>query len=428
MTMADSSAWGRTLVAWLCGFIGVTAIPGAIGLWTGQLVPPLVLLQGSPFRSYYWPAAALAVIGLLAMTSAAAAFRRRSHWTVCASLTAGLLMAFELIQMLVIGSPSGSALAMQLCFLAAGGVIASLSVRHDVARRLGALAGVAVATALIVLIGLRPWFMHWGATAAERVMLLPGDHLVGEVITQSTRAITIDAPTAAVWPWLAQLGQDRGGFYSYDLLENIVGARMPTTDALHPAAQHWTPGDRLWMYPPTAAGGIGFAVLRIHQPGQALAFGTHTPGAPVAVEDGSWAFVLRSTDAGTTRFVVRGRAARRPTLVGHLFEQGVFQPLHFVMERRMMIGLKEVSERGARGRWLNHASIALWLIAFVIGARASVGVLRAARWHGAFAVVVASVAVIVGLMLMQPPVSAGTLLVAALAIAEWTRTSRRAGF
>ena len=78
----------------------------------------------------------------------------------------------------------------------------------------------------------RPWNLQWGASDSEARVALPGDEIIPRATQQETRGITIDAGADVVWPWLAQLGQDRGGFYSFDLLENVVGCRMPTVDVL----------------------------------------------------------------------------------------------------------------------------------------------------------------------------------------------------
>ena len=118
-------------------------------------------------------------------------------------------------------------------------------------------------------------------------MALPGDEIVPAARSRETRAITIAAPAAQVWPWLAQLGQDRAGFYSYRLLENLVGCEMPNIEQLDPRLQSWKLGDKLWMYPPRKAGGVGFAVLAAYEPGRALGFatrqiGTAAPRRPTA--------------------------------------------------------------------------------------------------------------------------------------------------
>ncbi len=93
-----------------------------------------------------------------------------------------------------------------------------------------ALLGSLSATLFVFFWFVRPWYLHWGATDEETRRALPGDEIIGHANRQETRAITIDAPVERVWPWLAQLGQDRGGFYSYDLLENLVGCAMPTAE------------------------------------------------------------------------------------------------------------------------------------------------------------------------------------------------------
>jgi hypothetical protein len=163
--------------------------------------------------------------------------------------------------------------------------------RHvSAAARSLVLLSSSVVILLAFLFVVRPWYQQWGATDEETRRVLPGDEIVPVAVAQETRAITIGASVDRVWPWLAQLGQHRGGFYSYDLLENVVGSRMPTEDRLRPDRQAWRLGDTLWMYPRERAGGVGYAVLRAFVPDRALAFGTHAPDAEASREDGSWAF------------------------------------------------------------------------------------------------------------------------------------------
>jgi hypothetical protein len=90
---------------------------------------------------------------------------------------------------------------------------------------------------------LRRWYTHWGATIDEARGRLPGDELVPEAQLSSTRAITIDAPAAQVWPWLAQIGQGRGGFYSYDELENLVGCHIHSAHQILADHQRLEVGD-----------------------------------------------------------------------------------------------------------------------------------------------------------------------------------------
>lgn len=283
-----------------------------------------------------------------------------------------------------------------------------------------ALAGSFAVVLLLFFLAVRPWYLQWGATAEEARRPLPGDEIVRNPAGQETRAITIHAGVERVWPWLAQLGQDRGGFYSFDLLENLAGCDMPTVDRLRPDRQAWQVGDRLWMYPPDRAGGVGFATLRSYVPGRALGFGTRAAGTPLgAPEDGSWTFHLDPVGPSTTRLIVRGRGAPGRSLLGVAFDRAIFEPVHFVMERRMMIGLAQLAEGGDRQRVLNHAHVVLWTVTFACMVAAAVLVMRRERWHRPLAGFVAAAALFQFLTLVQPPVALGAALVALLCGARW---------
>jgi ketosteroid isomerase-like protein len=284
-------------------------------------------------------------------------------------------------------------------------------------RRALALSIVFGAAFLSFFAFVQPWYARWGATDEEVIARLPGDDIVQGAVSEQTRAITIHAPVERVWPWLAQLGQNRGGFYSYDALENLVGSDMPTDDVLRADKQAWAIGDRLWMYPPEAAEGIGFAVLRDYVPDRALAFGTHVPGA-AAIDTGSWAFVLRPLDKDTTRLLVRSRVQTTATAtwLEQTFDRAVFSPMHFAMERRMMIGLKELAETGTRSRLSNHVQVGLWTVTLALLAIAVVLVFVRQFWGRALGVACATAALFAYLTLRQPPLFFGVLLVSWLAL------------
>lgn len=287
------------------------------------------------------------------------------------------------------------------------------------------LRSVALVSAFAVILSafflfVRPWYLSWGATDEETRRPLPGDEIVPNAAAQETRAITIRAPIEQVWPWLAQLGQDRGGFYSYDLLENLVGCDMPTTDRLMADKRAWRIGDKLWMYPETKADGMGFATLRSYSPGRSLGFGTNVMGTPPgAPYDGSWTFILESVDPSTTRLLVRGRGAPGRSLLGRAFDRSIFEPVHFLMERRMMIGLKQLAEGSERGRLLNHVHVALWTIAFGLVVTAIGMVIGRRGWQRPLAGLVAAAVVFQVLTLRQPSVTIGVLLIILVAAILW---------
>lgn len=186
---------------------------------------------------------------------------------------------------------------------------------------------------------LHPWFMNWGATAPERQMALPGDDLVPQPAWQFTRAITINAPASAVWPWIVQLGQDRAGFYSYDWLENMTGADIHNGNAIRPAWQPRAVGDPVPMAPAEVLGiRPGEAtLLRVVAivPGRSLVLSQRS-----APEANAWATVLQPMNDHTTRLLIRERNAKAQTLFGRVFGE----PAHFVMQSHLMRGIKARAE------------------------------------------------------------------------------------
>ena len=199
-------------------------------------------------------------------------------------------------------------------------------------KTLMAVIGGAGALAAYVLL-IRPWHLKWGATEEELKMPLPGDELVKHPKLNATHAITINAPVAEVWPWLVQVGQKRGGFYSYTWLENLVGCEMSNADQIVPEWQDLKVGDEVWLHPKAP-------------PLKVLAMEL---GRAIVLEN-SWTFVLHPIDDHTTRLIIRGRGDFNPDLKNALLNfilwRGVFEPAHFIMERKMMLGIKERAEAG----------------------------------------------------------------------------------
>jgi hypothetical protein len=176
---------------------------------------------------------------------------------------------------------------------------------------------------------LRRPILSWGATEAESRARLPGDELLEEADGVSTRAITIDAPANAVWPWIAQMGPSpRGGAYTYDWIENLLGLNMHSVDRVLAEFQHPQVGDTI---------GYGPNRMRLErvEPEHVLAWRS---------EDGNWVwcFVLDERD-GKTRLISRNRF-RLPS-VGARIGMIPMEPASLVMERKMLHGMKQRAER-----------------------------------------------------------------------------------
>lgn len=185
----------------------------------------------------------------------------------------------------------------------------------------------------------RPWHVRWGTTASEAEGPLLGDDLAPDEPVVSTRAITIDAPPEAVWPWLAQIGQGRGGFYSYDRLENLFGLRIHSADRIVPEWQTVKVGDFVASAPKHWR--VGPEKVR---PGWRV---TAVEPNRLLVLDGWGAFVLRPLPGGRTRLIVRTRASAGDSVLGRLAGSLLLGPAHFVMERAMLRGLKARAEAAA---------------------------------------------------------------------------------
>jgi hypothetical protein len=209
--------------------------------------------------------------------------------------------------------------------------------RTTVGRRWVALASVGVGLAAVA----RARYSRWGATGEEVNLRLPGDELLAHAEVTSTRAITIHAAALDVWPWLVQLGQGRGGFYSYDWLENLVGADIHNADAIVPRWQHLEAGDQVML-----AANVPLTVAVV-EPGRALVLRGGVPmGVVAAPYDFTWAFVVRDAPGGSTRLVVRERCCYTRWWAALIVEPAGL--LSSLMSPRMMRGIRQRAERPSR--------------------------------------------------------------------------------
>ena len=216
-------------------------------------------------------------------------------------------------------------------------------------------AGIAGASGLAVyLFAVRPWHRRWGATDEEVGQAMPGDDRVENANFETTRAITIKAPPAEVWPWLAQMGQGRGGLYSYDWLENLMGLDIHSADHIVPELQNLQVGDVIALEP----GGSGYHVAAIEPNRLLVLYIDGTSGGEMggffakAGAASTWVYLLKELDPATTRLIVRWRARYPLTGVSDplLFLVGLtLDPAEFIMERKMLLGIKKRAEAG--GSW-----------------------------------------------------------------------------
>jgi len=176
---------------------------------------------------------------------------------------------------------------------------------------------------------LRRPVLTWGASVDEAGSELPGDSLMPDPDGGSTRAITIHAPPSAIWPWLAQMGpRPRGGVYTYDWIENLLGLDIHTVDHVMPEYQHPEEGDEI---------ALGSNTMRIEvvDPLRTLALRS---------EDGNWLWSFNLiSQRGSTRLISRNRY-RLPTISARI---GILpmEPGSLIMERKMLLGIKERAER-----------------------------------------------------------------------------------
>ena len=199
---------------------------------------------------------------------------------------------------------------------------------------LGACLGGAAALAYAKL-G-RPAMLRWGATRRELERNLPGDDLLPDPVAEATRALTILAPAEHVWPWLMQIGQDRGGFYSYASLENLVGCEMPTVNQIVAEWPERRQGDVVWLAPAHRFGGEAYMIVALVELNRALVL--HRPGS-------LWSFLLEPAGDDSCRLIVRTRTGPEAIGGGPILQKLFWEPAHFLMERQMMLRLRQLAER-----------------------------------------------------------------------------------
>lgn len=224
------------------------------------------------------------------------------------------------------------------------GLIARLSIKLLIA------AAVALGVYLAVV---RPWFLRWGVTDSEIRQTWPGDELSPTPGYVATRAVTIRAPAELVWRWIVQVGQDRAGFYSYTWLENLFRADMHNATYVHDEWQTRSIGDTVWLARRDRYHGEARQSVALVTPNRAMVlvspaeYGNISAGSSA---QGSWAFIVVPVEPRVTRLILRSRAGPTANIGQKAFAYLLFDPAHFIMERKMMLGIKQRSEECMR--WL----------------------------------------------------------------------------
>ncbi len=186
---------------------------------------------------------------------------------------------------------------------------------------------------VIMIILLTPWMDRWGATDQEVAAKYVGDELVPQPASFVNRAVTINAKPEQIYPWVVQLGAGKGGMYSYSWLEtNILRCELINADRIHEEWQDLKVGDLVKMCP-NDFGPPPYIVAQI-EPNQAIVMGHQENDEWVDL----WQFVLTPQSDGTTRLILRTRTMA----VGGFWD--VIHPGVFIMERGMLLGIKQRAE------------------------------------------------------------------------------------
>lgn len=215
-----------------------------------------------------------------------------------------------------------------------------------------AVVGAAVTLAIAWARWFAPAMRAWGARPNDTYRPLPGDELVTDPDIEHTRCITIAAPPEVVWPWLLQLGQGRGGLYSYDWLENLVGCDIQSVDAIVPELQGLAVGDIVSL----RKGDQPAFLVQAIDPGHALVLVARDPSTgqaahvdpdvPMAVDE-SWSLVVEPDGDAATRLLARGRRRTRDRRLDRL-AWTLVEAASLPMERKMLLGIRDRAERSVR--------------------------------------------------------------------------------
>ncbi|MGE5601626.1 MAG: hypothetical protein ACM30E_01165, partial [Nitrososphaerales archaeon] len=239
---------------------------------------------------------------------------------------------------------------------------------------------------------------QWGATPAEAALALPGDEILSAPDVDWTNARTINAPPEQVWPWLAQLGDTRGGFYSFTFIEDRVGAmtgsnyavNYSNANTIHPEWQNPQPGDQIIQ---------GLLKWDRFESGKWLLASSTVPD----VMGWTWLWqITPAADGKGTRLInrigIQAMAGGDNPVMSFFIGNGAF-----IMEQRMMNGIKAHAEGWVEPPYQEAVEIVLWFVALLVGIVSAVLFVTRRAWIAPLSLAVASVAVVLVLTFSQPP-------------------------
>ena len=274
-------------------------------------------------------------------------------------------------------------------------------------RKFGKIAGiyllVAPAAAAAYLFLLRPWHRFWGATGAEQVAFMPGDQIVEKPTFMTTRAVNVKGTLEEIWPWLAQMGYQRGGLYSYDWIDRLLGILDGhSATVILPEFQDLQAGDTIPI-----GGSPGWPVSSL-DPGRFMVLNIQQD--PVHI---SWSFGLKPLNARASRLVlrIRGRIPVKPRWIPFFALMDVGE---FPMVRKMLTGISDRVEGHPQTPNEELAELGLWAAAALIGLIAFFLAFFRRQWLRFFILSWLSLAAVFYLAYIAPPLWAGAVFVAVL--------------
>lgn len=250
---------------------------------------------------------------------------------------------------------------------------------------------------------------QWGATPEEAAMPLPGDEILSDPDIDWTNARTINATPEQVWPWLAQMGDTRGGFYSFTFIEDRVGKMTGTDYAVdytnaNTIRSEWQspePGDQIIQ---------GQLKWERFEPGKSLLANSVDPNVM------GWTWVWQIEPAAD------GKATRLINRIAIQAMAGIDNPVltffigngAFIMEQRMMNGIKARAEGWTEPSYQEIVEMVLWFVALIVGIAAAVAFVVRRPWAASLALAVVSVFVLLFFTFGQPVIAVRVLLDLAL--------------